>query len=333
MSIDLVYYLATLAVYFLVYAIFTLGLDIQFGQGGILNFAYYTFIAVGAYTTGVLTLGPANSALDTHYVLGLRWSFLPAMVVSGLVTALLGFLVGLVALRRLRSDYLAIVIVAFAEVSLGFVSNFTPLFNGYEGLYNVPQAFNDILPLNPDAYILFFVAVSLLVACVFWIVAVRIRESPFSRTLRAIRDDADVAAAYGKNVFVFRMLAMVIGSAFAGVGGSLLISFIGAFSPAGWSLLETFVIWIALLLGGRGRPIGAILGALLVPVVFLEVFRFLPAVPGHPDLVAAARNISFGLILILTLRIRPQGILAERRKIFREPALSGHQERPRGTLH
>jgi len=82
---DVIYYLATLAVYFLIYAILTLGLDLQFGQGGILNFAYYTFVAIGAYTTGVLTLGPANSAADTHYVLGLGWSFLPAMAASGIV--------------------------------------------------------------------------------------------------------------------------------------------------------------------------------------------------------------------------------------------------------
>lgn len=328
MSVNVLYYLATLAVYFCTYCILTWGLDIQFGQAGILDFAYITFFAIGAYTTGVLTLGPANSA-SISYVLGFGWSFLPAMFISALAAAAVGFVVGVVALSRLRSDYLAIVTVAFGTIALSFVGNFTPLFNGYEGLYNVPQAFNNVLTFDPNSYILFFVLVSVVTALVLWGVAVRIRQSPFGRSLRAIRDDADVASAYGKNVFKFRMLAMVIGCAFAGIAGSLIVTFVGAFSPGGWAIGETFVIWVAMLVGGRGNPLGAIVGALLVPVIFTEATRFLPAVPGHPELIGAGRDVLIGVLLILTLRFRPQGILPERKKTFGAPALSSHQEQAR----
>jgi ABC-type branched-subunit amino acid transport system permease subunit len=96
----------------------------------------------------------------------------------------------------------------------------------------------------------------------------------------------------------------------------LLIGFISAINPSGWTAGETFVIWAALLVGGRGNNLGAVLGALLVPVVFQEATRYLPEISGRPELIPAIRNIIVGSLLIGVLWFRPQGILPERKRRF-----------------
>jgi branched-chain amino acid transport system permease protein len=160
------------------------------------------------------------------------------------------------------------------------------------------------------------------VMLILWWVAHRIYNSPFGRTLRSIREDIDVSEAFGKNTFRYRMIAMVIGCFYAGIAGGLLIGYITAFNPSGWTAGETFVIWAALLIGGRGNNWGAILGALLVPVAFQEATRFLPQDFLSADLIAAFRNIIVGVLLILVLWFRPQGIIPERKKRFLELPLA-----------
>src|SRR5260370_23112018 len=108
-------YLAPLVVYVFVYNILVWGLNIQFGVAGILDFTYITFFAIGAYTAGVLTNGPA-AATNQHYILGLNWPFLVAMCVAAGVSALPGLPLGAVALRRVRRDYLAIAMVSVGTI-------------------------------------------------------------------------------------------------------------------------------------------------------------------------------------------------------------------------
>lgn len=311
-----VYYLATLAVYFIIYNILVWGLNIQFGFTGILNFTYITFMAISAYFTGVTGLGPPNAANQEQYILGLGWHF-PFTLLAGTVAAgLLALLVGAIALRRLRSDYLAIVTVALGSVVFDIVGNDVSLFNGQDGISGVNPPLEGVLNLNYNTYMFFFIGLSLVIMLIMWWIASRIYDSPFGRTLRAIREDPDVAEAFGKNTFRYQMIAFVVGCMFAGVAGALTIEFIGSFNPSGWQAGETFVIWAALLLGGRGNNKGAILGALLVPVVFSEATRFLPAIPGHPALIEALRNVVIGFLLIATLWFLPNGILPEQRPPF-----------------
>jgi len=307
------YYLATLVVFFFIYNILTWGLNIQFGYAGILDFTYITFFAAGAYFTGAGALGKPSADSNMRYILGLQWPFIPALLLGAVAAGLLGLLVGLVALNRLRSDYLAIVTVSVGAIAYDFVGNFTSLFNGWDGIAGIPYPFNSALKLDPNSYIFFYVVFSGVVMAIFWVITNRLSGSPLGRTMRAIRDDADVAEAFGKNTFKIRMTAMVIGCIYAGIGGGMLIGFISAVSPSGWAAGETFVIWAALLVGGRGNNLGAMVGALLVPVVFNEATRFLPAVPGHPELISAIRNMIVGALLIGVLWFRPQGILPERK--------------------
>jgi branched-chain amino acid transport system permease protein len=312
----IVYELATLAVFFCIYNIMTWGLNIQFGAAGILNFTFITFMAVGAYVAGVFSLPPQQPGTGVTYVLGLNWHFPLPQIMGGLAAALLGFLVGLVALKRLRSDYLAIVTLAVGSIAYTIVGNYTPLFSGWDGLVGVPAPMNEWINLDLLTYELFYVGVSFAFMLIFWFFSHRLLMSPLGRTMRAVRDDVDVAEAFGKDTFRVRMMAMVIGCAYAGVAGALLIGFTGAMSPAGWTAPETFVLWAVLLIGGRGNLVGTMVGTALIIVLFNESTRFLPTNFLTPNLVATIRNIIIGALLIATLRIRPAGVLPEVRRRF-----------------
>ena len=314
----LIGYLATLGVYFCIYNIFSIGLNIQFGYAGILDFTVITFMAVGAYMAGVGSLAPAQPGTEIYYILGLSLPWPLAFIMGAVSAGILGYLVGLIALRRLRSDYLAIVTLAAGSIIYGLVGNNTKLFDGYEGLVGVPQPFNGVLNLTPNSYDLVFMIFAAIIMGLLWFLANRLYKSPLGRAMRATREDLDVAEAFGKNTYRIRMMAMVIGAVFVGIGGVLTIWFITALAPAGWGTSETFVIWAALIVGGLGNNKGAVIGSFLVAVLFNEATRFLPSINGFPSLIPEIRNICIGALVILTLRFRPQGVLPERKAKFFE---------------
>ena len=314
---DIVYYAATLAIVFCINNILTLGLNIQFGYTGILDFAYITFMATGAYFAGVTALPPA-AGTDQQYILGLQWPFPVTLLLGAGLAGVLGLAVGGTILSRwnLRSDYLGIVTVAFGTICYDLVGNLTPLFDGWFGLRGIPQPLNNLLQLDPNTYTLFFLGVCVVIMLALWVVANRIYHSALGRTMRAIREDIDVAATFGKDTTKVRMMAMCIGCIYAGIAGGLLIEFIGGIAPDSWTTTETFIIWAAMIIGGQGNNLGVTVGTFLVAVVFIEGTRFLPSVPGHPLVIAAARNIAIGVLLIVTLRFHPQGLVPERRARF-----------------
>ncbi len=317
---NFLFYALTLLVFFFDYNILTWGLNIQFGYTGILNFAFIVFMAIGAYVSGVFALPPANGIAGQTYVLGLSWPFPLTLMMGGLAAALLGFFVGLIALKRLRSDYMAIVTVAVGAIAYDFIGNVTGLFNGWDGIGGVPQPLMARFNIDFNTYYFVFAAIAGVVMLILWWLANHIYKSPFGRTLRSIREDQDVSEAFGKNTYKYRMIAMMIGCFYAGIAGGILIFFTTALNPSGWTTGETFVVWTALLVGGTGNNWGAMLGALLVPVGFQEATRFLPQILPQlaigPDLLAALRNIIVGLLLILVLWFRPQGIIPERKARF-----------------
>ncbi|MHB8189854.1 MAG: branched-chain amino acid ABC transporter permease [Ferrimicrobium sp.] len=325
----LVGYIATLGVYFCIYNIFTLGLNIQFGYTGILDFTVITFMAIGGYFAGVASLSHDLAGSGIYYILGLSLPWPIAMLFGAVASGLLGYVVGLVALRRLRSDYLAIVTLAAGSIVYGIVGNNTKLFDGFEGLVGVPQPFAGVFNLNPNQYSLLFLGFAAVVMAVLWLLANRLYNSPLGRTMRATREDLDVAEAFGKNTFRVRMTAMVIGCVFVGIGGVLTVWFITALSPAGWGTSETFVIWAALIVGGRGNNLGAVVGSFLVAVLFNEATRFLPAIQSMPNLVPEIRNMCIGALVIAVLWFRPQGVIPERKAKFFELSLhSGGEGEP-----
>ncbi|HXT36308.1 MAG TPA: branched-chain amino acid ABC transporter permease [Chloroflexota bacterium] len=318
MTSSTAYYIANLAAYFLIYCTFTLGLNISFGMTGILDFAFVTFMATGAYFAGVTALGPSTPGSEIYYILGLNWPFPLDLLVGAAAAGLLGALVGLLAVRRLRSDYLAIVMVAVWTIAWNLVSNFSNLFDGTQGIVGVPQPLSTTFNTDPNSYVYVFIPLAAIVIAVLLVIGYCIERSPFGRALRAVRADPDVASTFGKPTFRLRLTSVIIACAYAGIGGALTIEFIGAMNTSGWAIIETVIVFTALLVGGRGNVFGAILGALLVRIVIIEGTGLLPQVPGHPELLGAFRNIAIGVVVILVIYFRPQGVLPERRRLYFE---------------
>lgn len=307
----MVFYVFTLVFFCFDYFILAMGLNVQYGEAGILNFAYIGFVAIGAYFTGVFSLHSAAHS-GQYYILGLGLPFPINLLLGGIATMCFGFIVALITLRRLRTDYLAIVLISLSLVLYDFCNNFVSLFNGADGLYNVPEPFANALGLDVNSFIPFFACVTAVISLLMWFVMSRVTRSPLGRTFRAVRDDHVVAAALGKNVFRVQLKSMLIGSFYAGIGGGLLIQFGGSFNPTAWLPGETFVVFAVLIVGGAGNNIGMFVGALLVETLLIHLPAFLPEIPGHPGLIEYFDNGVVGIVLMLMLWFRPQGVVPAR---------------------
>jgi branched-chain amino acid transport system permease protein len=331
-------YLVSIGTLAAITAILVLGVNVRWGLAGELDLGFYLFPAVGAYTCAVVTLPKPIKAAGVEYVLGWNQSFPVGVLAAAVVGALLSLLLGAVALRRLRANYFAIVTVASAIIGYAFISQYKPLFNGYNGVYAVPQPFSGVLSnLDPQQYANFFFALCLIFLVGTYLVLELIRRSPFGRAVKAVREDEVATMAYGRNPFVLRLKAYIIGGVVGAIGGALLVNYVQAFSPTAWSPLETFLLYGALLVGGTGNNLGAIIGALLVLIAFPQLVLLLPGLASSPDALPAIENMVVGALIILTLYFRPGGLIPELKSMSGQFRTGGRWNpvwmRPRGSGH
>jgi branched-chain amino acid transport system permease protein len=312
------FYVTTLLIYGVVSIIACWGFDLQFGDTGILNFAFVMFQAAGAYTAAVLTLGPAiqSNPLSSFqtYIFGASLPYPLSVFAAALVGALLSYPVGVVALRRLRSDYQAVAMLVVSLIATTVVISDTAFLDGERGLFLIPKPLRD----HADTllgYQWLYVGIScVFLAVALWVIG-RISRSPLGRSLRAIRESESAAAALGKNVLALRMGAFVVGNMLAAVSGALLVQYIGAWSPNGWLYPETFVYLGAIIIGGAANKLGVLIGALLLPVGISEGVRYLPPF-GGPGFVDAVQFMLIGGLIIAFMWFRPGGLVPERRRTF-----------------
>ncbi len=311
----MVYFLADLLALGCINAVIVLGFNLQYGYAGILNMTYYTFVAIGAYITAVTTMGhqPAGYGTETYI---LQWS-LPwflGLLAGGIGSALLGLFVVTIAVRRLRSDYLAIVTVSIGFIIWVLITDDPRIFDGANGLYGVPQIAGTE-SYSGVAYTLTLMGLSIILLAAVIVVARRIFRSPYGRLLRGLREDEIVALSFGKPVVQARIFIFVLGSFIAGLAGGLLVLYIGAWSPDAFLPLETFFFLAAMIVGGSGNYIGSIVGAFLVVELLNEATRFTPSF-GQPQDAGAIRGILIGVVFILVLRFRPGGLVRENSASF-----------------
>jgi len=313
----LVYYITTLLVYGGVDAIACLGLSQQFGIAGVTNFGFIIFQAAGAYTAGVLSL-PSDSANGgfQSYIGGLSLPFpLPwigAAIVGGLLAIPFTAIVG----KRLRGDFAAVGLLVTAVMFNLLVNNYVPLLNGAAGLSLVPSPLQSAINPYSSGYQWGYSAAAVILAFVTYRFLRRITNSPYGRTLRAMRDNDVVADSLGKNLRDLRTSSLVIGGAIAGLSGGILVGFINLWDPQAWGYAETIVLFAAVIIGGLGNHRGAVLGAILVPLSFEEATRYIPSIPNEPGLVPALQWVVIGVLIVTFLWFRPQGILPERRRVI-----------------
>ena len=370
-------YLIFLAISTATFALFGLGLNLQWGFTGLINFGHIAFMTLGAYTTVLLSLKGVPLLLSAG--------------IGAVVAAMLGLVIGFATLR-LREDYLSIVTIGTGELirlivnnqdlpvgntwisgSFGVQSYVIPLsttpnlffrlvmigvltllagitlfslwrwvrtaqisasnntvrnsslkqefisrlivgialgllataiyISGVIGLYNY----------NPKAGLMLFIL--LILAFVFWRLEILVR-SPWGRVLKSIREDEEVPKALGKNVFSYKLQSLMLGGAIAGIAGAFFAWQLGAIYPDNFQPQLTFDAWIMVILGGSGNNLGTILGAVIFFAYDALTREFLPKiVPLDVERIGAFRIMFIGLLLMVLMIWRPQGILGKKEEL------------------
>jgi branched-chain amino acid transport system permease protein len=313
------YYAANLLIFAGVDIIACLALNLQFGVSGVVNFSFIVFQAAGAYAAAVLSM-PPDTAPDYSfqiYVGGYQLPFPLPWIGGAAAGALLALPIGLVVLRRLRADYQAIALLVTSIIANTVINNARPVLNGAAGLALVPQPLDGLVTTNTNSYQYLYIGLTAVGVAIVWFIAARIVNSPYGRTLRAMRENELAASALGKNPAALKMTMFVVGGAIAGLSGAVLVGFLQVWAPSTWLYPETIILFAAVIVGGRGNNVGAILGALLVPVGFEEVTRLLGRMNiGPPNLIPALEWVCIGLLILGFLWFRPKGVVPEQRRVF-----------------
>ena len=311
-------YLVSFAIMASIYAVFSLGLNIQWGYTGLFNIGIAGFFCIGAYTSALIT-SPMPQGIYAQYVkqlFGLNLPFPFGLLGAALVCGLVALLIGIPTLR-LREDYLAIATIGIAETFRLIFNNERWLANGPRGLMGLPQPLEGLVPSEYYNYLYLAIVFSIMWV-IYWAIERAIR-SPWGRVLKAIREDEVSAAMSGKDVFWFKMQSLVFGSMIMGVGGALYAHYTKAISPDVFTpLYGTFIIWVMLMAGGSGNNRGAILGAFLIWGIWIGT-KFLTDLLPY-TLKARAPYIRFlivGILLEIILIHRPQGLLGEEKRVSR----------------
>ncbi|NUO96326.1 MAG: branched-chain amino acid ABC transporter permease [Nonomuraea sp.] len=306
------------------YALAAIGINIQFGYTGLLNFGQAAFMGVAGYGLAV-----------TVVVMGLP--FWIGVIIGLAAAAVLALLLGIPTLK-LRADYLAIVTIAAAEiVRLVFRSvAFKDVFGGSDGHRGFTDGFYALNPYSEGQYgfnlgsiPLFFNHRVLWVLTVGWVLIALccvlvylLMKSPWGRVLKAIREDEDAVRSLGKNVFSYKMQSLVLGGVVGCLGGFIYGLAFASIQPDVFGTETTFYAYTMVILGGAARVFGPVVGASIFWVLLVLIYNTLTEAVGagiitfmDTNQVGAVRWILVGLGLILLLIFRPQGIFGDKREI------------------
>jgi branched-chain amino acid transport system permease protein len=306
----------------LILALAALGLNVHFGYTGLLNFGQVGFLAVGAYGLGV----------------GVTYLDLPfgVAILLGLgLAVVLALLLGIPTLR-LRADYLAIVTIASSEVLRLTARSATlrDVTGGSSGLTSFQNGFYSLNPLSEGTYgfgpfrysesRMFLLLVGWTLVVLGCLLVFLLMRSPWGRVLKAIREDEDAVRSLGKNVVGYKMQSLILGGLFGALGGFAFALANSSIQPDNYSTLLTFYAFTAMILGGAGRVVGPVVGAIIFSTffVFLEnvLFQAVGAgyIPGsimNSNQVGIVRQIGVGALLMALMIFRPQGIFGDKKEL------------------
>ncbi|MBH5384744.1 branched-chain amino acid ABC transporter permease [Bradyrhizobium diversitatis] len=279
-----------------IYLILALALNLQFGLTGLINFGVVGFYGLGAYASGIAT--------ETFHA-----PFLAGLLAALIIGAIAGALVALLSLR-LSGDFLAIVTLGFAETIRLVFNNEDWLTHGPSGFIIVTRPV--IAGLSRTATSWMVLGVILLAALLVLLLMMRLADTPYGRVLRAVREDDLVPATLGKNIFMYRLQAFVLGSAIMAGTGSLYAHYVQTITPDNFTTPVAILVWMSVIVGGAGNMKGTVLGALAVVFIY-EGTRFIGPWLTMLDAeqISALRFIIIGVALILMIRFRPEGLLPE----------------------
>lgn len=284
---DYVYHILILV---FLYAILVQSLNLIMGYVGVISMGHAVFAGIGAYTAALISIH-----LGYNFLVGIAAGF----VFSGIVGALLAL-----PSLRVRDEYLIVFTVGFQMVVFEFMLTARGITQGQGGIPGIPPA--GLLGVSFDTPIR-FLPVLLVIGVVCFAIAWRVIHSPFGRVLKAIREDESACRALGKNTLFFKVLVFALSGGLASVAGGLLAHYISFISPFSFTIEVSVFIIVMVVLGGEANFWGPIVGAAILMGI-TEALRF---VPGASSYIDAAREVFYGLILMLLMIFRPQGILPE----------------------
>jgi len=317
------------------YALLSLGLNAQWGFTGLINFSVAAFFGIGAYGAALASASTSPLAGGLNPMVGL----LVALVFATMLALFIG-----IPTLRLRADYLAIASIGLAEIVRIVILNEDDWTNGSAGIRGIPSFFegwpvlstlpetmpNLVVTVLPWTDILFGTAfwrsllnVTLVLAFVggSYFVLRRAHRSPWGRLLRTIRSDEDLARALGKNTYAYKMQAFVLGSLIMALAGVFYAHLNLYVSPGDLDPITTFYVWVAVMLGGSGSNRGALFGGVVI-VAIREGTRAIPLDA------APIRLLFIGLIIVLLMRFRPEGVLPPQRELIWPKTVDEAPEQP-----
>ena len=297
--------IATLA---MIYVMLGLGLNVVVGFAGLLDLGFVGFYAVGAYTYALLF----------HWA---GWTFWEALPLAGAASALFGFVLGFPVLR-LRGDYLAIVTLGFGEIIRLLLTNLTSFTGGPDGISSIPKPTVLGLPMtrtpltedgttfhqffglefNSMHMVIFVYLMALLLAMVTLFISNRLIRMPIGRAWEALREDEIACRSLGLNPMKIKLSAFTLGAMFAGFGGAFFAARQGIVNPESFTFIESALILAIVVLGGMGSQLGVIVAAIILTVLPELAREF-----------SEYRMLIFGLVMILMMVWRPQGLLPMKR--------------------
>lgn len=290
------------------YGVFALGIQLNVGTTGIMNFGQAGFMAVGSYAMGILVV-----KTEVSFWLALLLG-IPVAIAAALV-------VGLPSLR-LRADYFAISTLAFSEIVRIVADNWDGLTGGNLGLFGYGDTWTEAsaridgwlesIGIAPRFLLPLFL-VNLAILLVLTVLVALMVRSPWGRVLRAIREDEDAARALGKNTFVYKLQSLSISASLAAVAGYMLAINISILSPANFDPILTAYAYVIVILGGLGSYRGVVVGSFFL-IFVLEATRYIE-LPLSDARVAALRFMIVGLVLMLLVVFRPQGLFGKRQEL------------------
>lgn len=280
-------YLYHLLIYFEIYAIVAMSLNLLIGYGGLLQVAHAAYYGIGAY---------AAALLWTKLGLG----FFPGLLAGALTAAALSLLVSLPA-WRFKGDYFVMISIAVQTLLYAILYNWTDLTNGPFGISGISR------PVIVDYSFVTTGSISVLyggLALALGMVMALLKWSPFGRALQAMRDDELAARSVGIPVDWLKLQAFALASAMVGIAGGLYAAYVSYIDPTSFSLNESILMLSMVIVGGTGNVRGPLVGAAVL-ILLPEALRFLHL----PDAVAAnVRLLAYGLLLVAMMHLRPQGL-------------------------
>ena len=289
----------TLFTIVLIYVVLASGLNIVVGFTGLLDLGYVAFYAIGGYYTAVIFVQVLKNGFGIP-IQDLWWLAWVNLLVGGGMAALAGAVLGYPTLR-LRGDYLAIMTLGFGEIIRIVANNWVSLTRGPSGISGIPKfALGDfVFKSNFRSYFLILV-----LAVISLFLVSRLVRSRVGRAWTAVREDQVAAAAMGINTSSYKLLSYASGAFFAGVMGVFFGHYLNFIHPSNFKLMESIVMLCLVVLGGMGSIVGPAVGA-AIWITLQEWLRDFPFVEAHPEI----RGMAMGLVLVMLMIFRPQGIL------------------------